>query len=67
MKDALEIRPGFRDRRTCITGFSGREAWRRPDRGLDMPFIFVSGTISETRCGGHGMKAGGERYFARGN
>jgi len=49
-----------------IPGFSGLEALAIVrDRGLDMPFIFVSGTISEDQAVA-AMKAGASDYFAKG-
>ena len=49
-----------------IPGFGGLEALALVrDRGLDIPFIFVSGTISEDQAVA-AMKAGASDYFAKG-
>jgi PAS domain S-box-containing protein len=49
-----------------IPGFSGLEALALVrERGLDIPFIFVSGTISEDQAVA-AMKAGASDYFAKG-
>ncbi len=49
-----------------IPGFSGLEALALiRERGLDIPFIFVSGTISEDQAVA-AMKAGASDYFAKG-